>query len=213
MLPTAFCLLPSAFCLLALIPPPEIEVEPDSKDSDWIVAAGSTVLPEKIGIQHQQLLIRKLHAKCVLVFVPSVVIPIPKEFTGGIRLKAELVYLEGSIYRQFVPVTEVVSSGIPTKLDATAILYEKSRRQHVFGCRLQDHTVLNLCAIDLIGFYKLVAAAYHKVVFVLFVNIVPMSFENPPHPEIKRCSQFPLRERSVFAVVLLGIHQDAQSRL
>src|SRR5258705_3297261 len=142
MLPAAYCLLPSAFCfslvcvifvICGLIPPLEIEVELDSKDSDWILTAGSTVLPEKISIQHQELLIRKLHAKCVLVFVPGVVIPIPKKFTGGIRLEAELVYLEGSIYRQFIPVTEVVSSAIPTKLDATAILYEKSRRQHVFG--------------------------------------------------------------------------------
>ena len=72
------------------------------------------------------MLVGQLHTKAVLVLVPRVVITVPEKFARNVGREPKLVYPQGSVNRQLIPVPKIVNPVDPAKLEPIPIRQQEA---------------------------------------------------------------------------------------
>ena len=80
-----------------------------------------------------------------------------------------------------VPVPEVICSINPTKLGSVPIAYQHTLGEKT-GRHLGDNSVFDPFAAVLDGVQVFVTASQYKIVFVVYVDVVPLRFHDRLHP-------------------------------
>ena len=124
-----------------------------------------------ISVQPEAFLVRPLNSKRILIFIPGMVISIPEQLAGRVWSKPDVLDLDRSIDGQSVPIPEVIRSGVPTELEAIAILNQDTRPQAVLWSCLNEQPVLGFLGIPFACPDEFISGAHRQVVFVFFIRI------------------------------------------